>query len=403
MRLWRYSLAALVYDAVVFVVWLVIPIRAHALGATATQMGLLVTVHSVLYTLNSLAMGRLADRASKPLLALLGCAGAAAACLALRVADRLGLLFLGVPALALSASLFWPSVQGSIGSETPPARMERALGLFNVMWSVGKSLGFLSGGWLVARALPPEALSAWLAAHDPVAWRQRLAATFYPWKPGPRAPRESLPAEDGHPAFRTMGYVANFAAYGVAAAFQTHFFAFLGSQGLGRSMDPRTFFGLFLGIVFAAQTVGFALLRRGSGWAYRRGRLYASQILMAAAAVALALVRSDWAILAAAPALGLCLSFAYASSLYYSLHNAERHGKYSGVHEAVLGAGYFAVPLAGGALADRSGDPRAPYLLAAAATLGAVALEEAIYRRTSRSREKRSIAKSAPSSSPGCA
>lgn len=396
MRLWRYSLAALVYDAVVFVVWLVIPIRAHALGATATQMGLLVTVHSVLYTLNSLAMGRLADRASKPLLALLGCAGAAAACLALRAADRLGLLFLGVPALALSASLFWPSIQGSIGSETPPARMERALGLFNVMWSVGKSLGFLSGGWLVARAGADGTLM--LAAALAVA-----TATFYPWKPGPRAPRESLPAEDGHPAFRTMGYVANFAAYGVAAAFQTHFFAFLGSQGLGRSMDPRTFFGLFLGIVFAAQTVGFALLRRGSGWAYRRGRLYASQILMAAAAVALALVRSDWAILAAAPALGLCLSFAYASSLYYSLHNAERHGKYSGVHEAVLGAGYFAVPLAGGALADRSGDPRAPYLLAAAATLGAVALEEAIYRRTSRSREKRSIAKSAPSSSPGCA
>jgi MFS family permease len=396
MRLWRYALAALVYDAVVFVVWLVIPIRAHALGATATQMGLLVTVHSVLYTLNSLAMGRLADRASKPLLALLGCAGAAAACLALRAADRLGLLFLGVPALALSASLFWPSVQGSIGSETPPARMERALGLFNVMWSVGKSLGFLSGGWLVARAGAEGTLM--LAAALALA-----TATFYPWTPGPRAPRESLPAQDGHPAFRTMGYVANFAAYGVAAAFQTHFFAFLGSQGLGRSMDPRTFFGLFLGIVFAAQTVGFALLRRGSGWAYRRGRLYASQILMAAAAVALAVVRSDWAILAAAPALGLCLSFAYASSLYYSLHNAERHGKYSGVHEAVLGAGYFAVPLAGGALADRSGDPRAPYLLAAAATLGAVALEEAIYRRTSRSREKRSIAKSAPSSSPGCA
>ncbi|HXG60391.1 MAG TPA: MFS transporter, partial [Planctomycetota bacterium] len=174
MRLRRYTLAALVYDAVVFVVWIVIPIRAHALGAGATQLGLLVTVHSVLYTVNSLLMGRLADRASKPLLALLGCAGAAAACLILRGAERLETFFLGVPILALAASLFWPSIQGSIGAETPPHRMERALGLFNVMWSIGKSLGFLSGGWLVARTGPAGTLALAAALAGAV-------MLFYPW------------------------------------------------------------------------------------------------------------------------------------------------------------------------------------------------------------------------------
>lgn len=396
MRLWRYALAALVYDAVVFVAWLVIPIRAHALGASATQMGLLITTHSVLYTINSLAMGRLADRAPKSLLAVLGCAGAAAGCLVLSGAEGLGLLFWGVSIVALSASLFWPSLQGSIGSETPPSRLERALGIFNVMWSIGKSLGFLSGGWLVTRIGPGGTLALAAALAGSI-------AAFYPWTPGPRAPREARAAADGHPAFRTLGYMANFVAYGVAAAFQTHFFAFLGRRGLGGSMDPRTFVGLFLGIVFASQTLGFALLQRGTGWTYRRGRLYASQILMALAAASLSIARNDLVVFLAAPVLGLCLSFAYASSLYYSLHNAERHGTYSGVHEAVLGAGNFLVPLVGGALADGFGDLRAPYLLAAATALGAVLLEEAVYRRISRSRENRSIAKSAPSSSPGCA
>jgi predicted MFS family arabinose efflux permease len=396
MRLWRYTLAALVYDAVVFVVWVVIPIRAHALGAGATPLGLLVTVHSVLYTVNSLLMGRLADRASKPLLALLGCAGAASACLILRGAERLETFFVGVPILALSASLFWPSIQGSIGAETPPHRMERALGLFNVMWSIGKSLGFLSGGWLVARAGPAGTLALAAALAGAV-------ALFYPWTVRPHGSPENRPSENGHPAFRTLGYISNFVAYGVAAAFQTHFFAFLERRGLGRSMDPRTFFGLFLGVVFAAQTAGFAILQHGSGWTYRRAWLYGSQGFMAAAAVALIFVRSDWGILAAAPALGLCLSFAYASSLYYSLHNVDKHGKYSGIHEAVLGAGNFLVPLVGGVLADRFGDLRAPYLLAAAGALGAIALQETVYRRISRSREKRSIVKSAPSSSPGCA
>jgi hypothetical protein len=63
--------------------------------------------------------------------------------------------------------------------------------------------------------------------------------------------------------------------------------------------------------------------------------------------------------------------------------------------------GNILVPLAGGWAADRWGDLRMPFWIAAAAALAAVAAEEAIYRTSSRRASNRSITKSAPSSSPG--
>ncbi len=67
---------------------------------------------------------------------------------------------------------------------TAIVRLAHTLGMHTVAegvetWEQARELAALGcdaiQGWLVARALPPEALSAWLAAHDPVAWRQRLA------------------------------------------------------------------------------------------------------------------------------------------------------------------------------------------------------------------------------------
>lgn len=378
MRLWRYCIAGLLYDWLVFVYWTVVPIRAEEFGASATQLALLQTASTAFYVLSSLFMGRLSDRASRSLLARAGCAGAILACLLTARAGGLAGLFLVAPAMGLAASLYWPSIQGALGAEAEPGRMERALGLFNVTWSVGKSAGFALAGWLDATR-----------GHTATLWFAAAAALpillFYP-RDVKRRPGELL--EEGHPdrdVFRTMGYVANFIAFGVGSAFQNQFYKYLDNAGLGNLWGRKTYFGIFLGIMFAAQTAVFLVLQRGRGWTYRRGRLYAAQLLIAASSVTLTLLRSDAAMLLLAPLVGIGLGFAYASSIYYSLHGPADHGKYAGLHEAVLGAGTFLVPLAGGTLADVTRDLRMPYWLAAAATLGAIALEEGLYRRRSRS------------------
>jgi MFS family permease len=399
MRLWRFCLAALVYDWVVFIAWVAIPIRAESLRVTPTQLGLLITAHSVLYVGNSLFVGRLADRMSKPFLAFLGCAGAIASFAAIARADSLLLLFLTVPLLAVAASCFWPSVQGSVGTETDPARMERVLALFNVMWSGGKALGFVCGGWLAARF--GETATLWIAAGTVIP-----ILALYPWRKGTPAPAPREAPVGNRAGFRRVAYVANFVAFGVGAAFQNQFFKYLSNTGLGRSFEGRTllgvplstaldaqkwYFGLFLGAIFFAQTAGFLLFQKGAWWTYRRAPLYLSQVALAAATLAVAFVRSDALILAMAPLVGLALSFAYASSIFYSLHGSDEHGKYSGIHEAVLGAGYFIVPLAGGWLADLMGDLRVPYTVAAATVLAAIGLEEVLYRRSVSSSSNRSI------------
>src|SRR6185295_19557104 len=104
-----------------------------------------------------------------------------------------------------------------------------------------------------------------------------------------------------------------------------------------------------------------------------------------AAAVGVTVLHGQAGLLAAAALVGVGLGFANASSIYYSLHGPADHGKYAGLHEAILGAGSFLAPLAGGALADLTHDLRSPYWLAGGGMIAAMAIQEIVYRRSARS------------------
>jgi MFS family permease len=374
MRLWRYCLAGLVLDLLFFMAWHAIPVVAVRLGASSTQLGLLQTTSSVCYVLVCVFSGRWADRLPKPRLMTLGCAGIFAWCAGLALAGSLPVLFPLVALGGVSGAVFWPAVQGAIGAETPPERMDRAIGLFNVTWSLGKAVGFLAAGALTAWTDPSVIL--WIAAG--------LAIPTWLLLPRDERPlaRSAEPQRGADRAvFRTMGYVANFAAFGVGSAFQNQFLKYLQGSRLG----GETAFGIFLGVVFLAQTASFWLLQKGEAWTYRRGLLYASQVLLAGSVLGILAAPSLPLVLALGVLAGLGLGFSYASSIYYSLHGPAEHGRYAGLHEAVLGAGSFLVPMAGGAMADAASELRWPYWLGAGGVLLAVAAEEIVYRRSSRS------------------
>jgi len=376
MRLWRYCVAAFVYDFFVFVFWTAVPVRAEAFGASSTQLALLQTASSVPYVLNSLFVGGLSDRVSKSLLARAGCLIAALACVWTAQAHGLGPLFIGVLLLGLGASVFWPPVQSGLGSETDPARMDRALGTFNVMWSLGKTLGFAVAGKMIDDL--GHAWVLWISAASAVA--------ILPLYPGDTlaVSREPLPegGREGRAAFRTMAYIANFAAFGVGAVLQNQFIKYLKASVRTEAVSLETFFGVFLGVVFLAQTAMFFFLQRGARWTYRRSWLYGAQLLSAACLGGLTLTTDPLTLLVLGPLVGAGIGFTYASSIYYSLHGPAEHGRFAGIHEAVLGSGSFLVPLAAGALADLSGDLRAPYWLAAGLSAASLALQERIYRRS---------------------
>ncbi|HLY10675.1 MAG TPA: MFS transporter [Planctomycetota bacterium] len=377
MRLWRYCLAGLLFNWAAFVFWTVLPIRALDFKASSTELALLPTASSIVYVLNSLFSGGLSDRISRALLARISVVLAVTACILAIGAGSLGPLFLIVALMGFASSVYWPSIQGALGAEAGPARVEKVIGWFNVSWSIGKTLGFVMGGWLVAQSAPR---TLWLAAAS------ALPILFlYPKDQKTRPEDVHAASALDRAAFRTLGYVVNFLAFGVGAVFQNQFIKYLETSRVAPEWDPKVFFGVFLGTVYATQTLLFVVLQRGAGWTYRRGLLYAAQILCGGAALATTFLTNDWAILGCGALVGVGLGFANASSIYYSLHGPSDHGKYAGLHEAIVGAGSFLAPLVGGALADRTHDLRSPYWLAGAAMIATIALEEAVYRRSSRS------------------
>jgi MFS family permease len=378
MRLWRYCIAGFLFNWLAFVFWTVVPIRAVAFGASSTELALLQTASTVFYVVNSLFMGRLSDRVSRSLLARLSCAGAVAACSLIVVAGSLKFLYLVVPLMGLAGSVYWPSIQGALGAESGPGGVEKTIGWFNVSWSTGKTLGFVIAGWLVQTR--GHSLTMWIAA--------AAALPILLLYPGDKVTRWEEAQESGtadRAVFRTMGYVATFLAFGVGAVFNSQFFKYIDFSGIGSVDDRKAFIGVFMGAIYATQTILFVVLQRGAAWTYRRSFLYGSQLLCGAGTAGVTLFTGPGPLLAAAALVGAGLGFANASSIYYSLHGPSDHGKYAGLHEAVLGSGTILVPLAGGMLADHLLDLRMPYWLAGAATLAAIALEETLYRRRARS------------------
>jgi len=377
MRLWRYCLAGLLFNWATFVFWVVLPDRALGFKASSTQLALLQTASSVVYVLNSLFSGGLSDRISRTLLARFSILVAAGACaLLLCAGSYLGLLLI-VPFMGFACSVYWPSIQGAVGAEAGPARLEKALGWFNVSWSIGKTLGFVVGAWLLTALSWQSAVWMSVASALPILF-------FYPRDQARGAVEAHAGGVENRAVFRTLGYISNFLAFGVGNVFLNQFRKFLDATPVP-GWEPAAFFGVFLGAVYGTQTLSFVVLQRGSGWTYRRGLLYFIQLLCGAAAIAVPFLTRDWQYFAAAAFIGVGLGFSNASSIYYSLHGPADHGKYAGLHEAILGAGSFLAPLAGGALADLTHDLRSPYWLAGGGMITAMAIQEIVYRRSARS------------------
>src|SRR6185295_11610321 len=200
-----------------------------------------------------------------------------AAC-ALTVGVRsLGQLYLVVPLLGIAGSVFWPSVQGALGAEAGPSRVEKVIGWFNVSWSIGKAIGFAVAGLIVAKY--GNSVALWIAAVSAVP-----VLLLYP---GDKIIRWDGPQEHGtedRGAYRTIGYVANFLAFGIGGVFQSQFIKYL-EPVVADEERRKLYFGIFLGALYGTQTLLFVVLQRGAGWTYRRGLLYAAQLICGGAAV----------------------------------------------------------------------------------------------------------------------
>ncbi len=359
-----------------------VPFEALRLGADPLQMGVLAALSPGTYAVLVLAGGRWSDRAPRLALARASCIGLVGACLALGMADSLPRLMVAAPLVGASMSLFWPSVQASIADRSSATTLERNLGRFNLSWSVGKGSGFLLGGTLLAAIGPDGVLNiasaVAFALFFVLPWPSRQlgveAQAVAPPELTVTAPDESSIGAQAI-RYRPLAWIANGTAYGLAATLLYHLPRLVEHNGWG----PRTY-GIFLGLVYFTQTFVFAAMtRRLDAWRFRRWRLYALQILLAAAAWSLPFASRERLLFTAIVA-GLGLGVCYFSSLYYSLHAPASRGRNAGVHEALMGMGGMLMPLAGGWAARATGAFWMPFAVAASIVLVAVAVQEALFR-----------------------
>jgi MFS family permease len=381
-RVWRMGLTAALTDLALYLVWVAIPYRAIHLGAGPAQLGLLTTISSGTYVLTTLFTGRLSDRVPRLYLARFGAIVFAAGCVLILRAPSLGQLFPRLPLSGLGMGFFWPTVQAALADEGSLDELESNLGLFNVFWSGGKALGFLVGGSLYAlygaRAILIGVPITMLVVAALLPRRQRPRPETHPVPGGGDRTAESyrLPPVGDVRALLYMAWAANAVAFGIGNTLNMQYPKFLLQSGRGSAV-----FGLFLGTIFAVQTLVFWGLRTRHGWRFRRLPVYAVQAAAAAGTLLLAWARPIWLILLVAVPLGLGLGLCYHASIVYSLIDRSGRGRRAGIHEALLGAGNFLLPLLGGLAASAASDLRMPYLLCGAIVLVGIGAQELIWRR----------------------
>ncbi len=376
-RVLRLGATAFIADLALYLVWVAIPYKAISLGASAALLGIVSTVSSSTYVVTSLVSGRLSDRISRLRLARCGAILFVVGCLLVMRAGSLPAMLMRMPLMGLGMGCFWSPLQAAIADEGDRAALEGNIGLFNVFWSLGKTCGFLIGGSLYAwfGGAPLFYASSGLVL---------LVAAVIPSGARKPAYAPATVAEDSSPqpargelrAFLYMAWIANAIGFGIGNTLNVHYPKFLLQLGWGSAR-----FGLYLGIVFATQTAAFWLLRRFRGWRLRRAPSYALQAGMIAATLLLPFLRSLPLVLLTAIPIGLALGLAYHASITYSLSDRSSRGQRAGIHEALLGAGNFVLPLAGGALVAATGDLRMPYWFCSLALLVGVGVQEVVWRR----------------------
>ncbi len=255
----------------------------------------------------------------------------------------------------------WPNLEALVSEGEPGPRLQRYIGIYNLIWSGTSAAAFFAGGAMIERLGAPMviflipglmiagqfAVALWLERGSPVPIR--ALAPHGAMAPESERRRSSLSPR----TFLRMSWLANPCAY-VAVATAIPLIPTL-AERLG--LDARMA-GFFCSIWLFTRTATFVGLWRWSGWHYRFRWLAGAYLGMVVGFLFIFLASSlpglgrgqILAVVTAAQVVfGACLGLIYYSSLFYSMDVGDTKGDHGGIHEAAIGAGILGGPLIGGA------------------------------------------------------
>ncbi|MBM4047579.1 MAG: MFS transporter [Planctomycetes bacterium] len=372
----RHYCAAFLMNAALAVGLVAIPLLASkGMAASVLQLAVIQAVGAVAYVIGSPLFGHRAEKGNRKRLMLGAGALFTVTYLLMARSQEVWHLYVLSALSATSQAMFWPTLEVSLTTGATAEELKRGVGGFNMSWCTGVVLGLLIAGplhdWhprypfvgIALMGLMVIAAIRWVVPGD----------DEHPDHPDlPHEPH----AANGVPktTFLYMGWTANFVAFGVLSVMRYLFTDV--SVRLGFTGSTH---GLLEASISVFQVFMFFLLRHTHGWQYNFGILLLVQLGMVVGAGTVSLASGLPALFTGFILLGCGAGMTYYSSLFYSLDAPSARGVRSGLHEAILGAGGFVIPLAGGTLAHVTGHERAPYAFCVAALLVGLAAQTATY------------------------
>jgi len=351
---------AFLMDGCFAVVGLCIPLVALQLGATYDDLGLISATGALVYAMTCLLSGRLADRFGYRRSMTMACLMMMAVFLVYLFVDRVWHLVVLGALTGLAIANFWPPLQAWLGQGKDRQSLLRALGGFNVAWSLGFLVGpALGGAMFEAQPQSVFVLGAVLACLLSIALRfvhiEDPVAVSHP--------NVAMDASRDSGSFLAMAWLANFSTFFVVGTVRALFPKLATDLGIAPG-----FLGRLMALIALAQLTAFYCMARTDRWQFRLGPIVVIQGLAVLGLMALAFGTT-----AAVFAVGLLMvgglaGVTFTASIFYSLHTAGPGGRRTGFHEAIVGSGFLFGPLAGGTVAEYLG-ARAPYWLAAGVIL----------------------------------
>lgn len=321
-------------------------------GFTQRDSLLLAFLNGVLYTFVAMRAGptvRFLERhmSARSALGLVLLVQAAMAPLVL--IPSVAVLWVSAIAMTALGALQWPIVQAYLAAGRHGADMRNAIGWWNASWMLATAIGLALAGPLEAAQLTRWAIPMLL----PVNLLALVFLAQFPKRPASHDAHEQ--ARHVPPTYRPL----------LAAARVLHPMGYLVIGALSpilpflfeKLATPASMQAPLGATWHVARFLAVILLWQTAFWHGRAASLIAAGVLLTAGFACAVAAPNEWGIALGLFALGLGQGTIYYSAIYYGLAVGAAEVDAGGIHEALVGAGYFMGPALGLAVFSLGGSP----------------------------------------------
>ncbi len=368
----RIYLAAFLLDAALMVGLTALPFYVyHHLDGTAAVTGGIGSAQSLVYAVTCLASSfAVAHVRNAMAMATLGALLFGGLFFAGHLSPNLAIYCVLVSISTGGMSLVWPALHSWLGAEKDVSVRTRAMGAFNISWSLGLAFGALLGGWLyvVDYRLPFVAV---LLLSGAAAVLIHLVPSREPHAPEPETPPMALDERRQSERLIPAAWVANGMGWAMVIVTRMVFpkqlddLVEVNALRIWFEADPPALltygaarvYGMLAFTLSTVSCVMYYVMGRTRWWHGRFSLIVALQVASAASIWALGTTHSLAIMALCFAVVGTNCGFCFFASSYYCTADPALTHKRMAINECVVGFGGFTAPFAIGYLAETQGIP----------------------------------------------